>query len=400
MADAIFSSSPKDRDYFIGSGVDSPEEVKRKYGSLKPCIHGSDAHEYERVLAPAEDRYCWIKADSTFEGLKQILYEPKDRVFIGNSIPNEKPGYYVIDHVEIIGNDNFSPAPLFLSDKLTCIIGGKSTGKSLLLHNIAHAIDAKQASEKTETAVTKVKPIHEMRVYWHDGHDNTSTDNEDKKRKIVYIPQTYLNRLSDDKENTTEIDTIIQDIVLQDADAKNEFILQNKNIGAYRQQLYKNIVELISSDSQIKALGNEKMDIGDEQGIRTEVLRLKGELNRLSVVSGVNEVDIKTYQENIESLKKVNERISLLEKEKAHIESIDKVIQIIDLPADITLYSARFKEAMNVVAQTADESWIIERNKITEQISEEISGLQASCLEKQEIIDHLRPQMENNGYSL
>ena len=26
---------------------------------------------------------CWIKADPTFEGLKQIIYEPKDRVFIG-----------------------------------------------------------------------------------------------------------------------------------------------------------------------------------------------------------------------------------------------------------------------------------------------------------------------------
>jgi hypothetical protein len=59
-----------------------------------------------------------------------------------------------------------------------------------------------------------------------------------------------LNRLSDDKENTTEIDTIIQDIVLQNDDANHAFILQNKNINTYKQQLYKNIVELISCDSR------------------------------------------------------------------------------------------------------------------------------------------------------
>jgi hypothetical protein len=29
------------------------------------------------------DKYCWIKADPTFEGLRQIINEPEDRVFIG-----------------------------------------------------------------------------------------------------------------------------------------------------------------------------------------------------------------------------------------------------------------------------------------------------------------------------
>src|SRR5258708_21043907 len=29
------------------------------------------------------DKYCWIKADPTFGGLRQIINEPEDRVFIG-----------------------------------------------------------------------------------------------------------------------------------------------------------------------------------------------------------------------------------------------------------------------------------------------------------------------------
>ena len=55
--------------------------------------------------------------------------------------------YNVIDHV-LITDDDFQEEPIFFNDKLTCIIGEKSTGKTLLLHNLAKAIDAKQVIEK------------------------------------------------------------------------------------------------------------------------------------------------------------------------------------------------------------------------------------------------------------
>lgn len=61
--------------------------------------------------------------------------------------PEEKADYYVIDKV-VIKEDGFSDEPIQFNDKLTCIIGGKSTGKSLLLQNIARAIDNKQVEEK------------------------------------------------------------------------------------------------------------------------------------------------------------------------------------------------------------------------------------------------------------
>ena len=51
-----------------------------EFGSIKPCIWGSDAHSYDRMFCPDNDRFCWIKAEPTFEGLQQILYEPADRV--------------------------------------------------------------------------------------------------------------------------------------------------------------------------------------------------------------------------------------------------------------------------------------------------------------------------------
>lgn len=67
----IFSGRPADREFFLGISHGL------HYGMPKPCLHGSDAHSIERLFRPAENRYCWIKADPTFEGLRQTLFEPQ-----------------------------------------------------------------------------------------------------------------------------------------------------------------------------------------------------------------------------------------------------------------------------------------------------------------------------------
>ena len=164
FADMIFSSKKSDRNFFLGEGNFDAETISKRCGSLKPCIHGSDAHTNSKLFAPDEDRFCWIKADPTFEGLKQVIYEPKDRVFIGSNIPEQKPDYHVIDRVEFKGNSDFSEEPIYFSDKLTCIIGSKSTGKSLLINNIAMAIDGEQAKAKQAIANTNVLGIPEIKL--------------------------------------------------------------------------------------------------------------------------------------------------------------------------------------------------------------------------------------------
>jgi hypothetical protein len=50
-------------------------------------MHGCDAHWAEKVAAPAEERYCWVKGDLSFETLRQVVLEPEDRVRIGPAPP-------------------------------------------------------------------------------------------------------------------------------------------------------------------------------------------------------------------------------------------------------------------------------------------------------------------------
>ena len=160
----------------------------------KPIIICSDNHD-ARNYNP--ENKLWIKADVTFNGLKQIIYEPEERVCVSDTKPECKPDYYVIDKV-ILNDDEFLREPIYFNDKLTCIIGGKSTGKSILLHNMAKAVDGKQVKDKEAIVNTSTKELNDVTVCWADGQN-------DGDRHIIYVPQSYLNCLSDKREVTTEI---------------------------------------------------------------------------------------------------------------------------------------------------------------------------------------------------
>ncbi|MFX0194671.1 MAG: hypothetical protein ACFFCW_01015 [Candidatus Hodarchaeota archaeon] len=162
FADAIFSGNPTDREYFLGQGVDDQAEVKRRYGSLKPCIHGSDAHRIDRICVPDLNRFTWIKAAPTFEGLKQIIYEPQLRVKIQEEDPSESETYAKISKAVIDLPENLEIKDesgektsfcvngkynLEFSNNLTCIIGERGCGKSTIAH-ILYNSGMDHASEK------------------------------------------------------------------------------------------------------------------------------------------------------------------------------------------------------------------------------------------------------------
>ena len=394
LSDMVFSSNPKDIAYFLGNGPDDADIVKEKCGSLMACIHGCDAHSNEKVFAPADDRFCWIKADPTFEGLKQVLYEPKERVRISSSIPDEKPEYYVIDRVEITGKDKFSPEPIYFSDKLTCIIGGKSTGKSLLLHNMAMAIDEKQVEKKQETATTNVRRIPELKVYWRDG---ICSEDRDKERKIVYIPQTYLNRLSDEEQETTEIDTIIQDIVLQDEKCNEAYHLMLERISEQKQKIAKSIVDFLKIVDDQNELCERCKEIGDKEAIETELTKLNTQLEQLSKEYDVTEAEVARYQNSVENAKASREKLSAATKEIELIQGIQSVLDVKLSPnSPLSIFNESLNKAIDEVKKIADEAWSTKREEILQEAHKQCEDIELAISEYEETVSTLKPKMEGN----
>lgn len=151
--DGIFSSTPSTCEYFLGRGADTAETVIQKYGSLKPCLHGSDAHTIETLCRPNQNRFTWIKADPTFEGLRQVIFEPKDRVRIQEKNPQDefKRPYFSRFRIGagpvFVGSQlQYDNSDILLNPNLVSIIGGRGSGKSVLLGSLKKTFFKDQSS--------------------------------------------------------------------------------------------------------------------------------------------------------------------------------------------------------------------------------------------------------------
>ena len=156
MCDCYLSSSKNTRTFALAVGQE--KQQIEEFGSIKPCIWGSDAHDYERLFEPVDKMYCWIKADLSPEGMRQILCEPADRVIIQPENPSNKDSHHII-HSVLFSDQNFQKEEIVFNDNLTAIIGGKSTGKSILLRQLAYSIDSDQVKTREAGIVELVKVL-------------------------------------------------------------------------------------------------------------------------------------------------------------------------------------------------------------------------------------------------
>lgn len=141
-ADMLFSANPSTREFALGKKHPTVREFLNEFGSLKPCIHGSDAHSYAALFRPAEGRHLWIKADPSFLGLRQLLNEPETRVWIGTEPPTL--ARVRTNATKYMAELTFEPIDPPLADEtwfsgsiplnhgLVAIIGNKGSGKSAL----------------------------------------------------------------------------------------------------------------------------------------------------------------------------------------------------------------------------------------------------------------------------
>lgn len=131
--DAFFTASPNDN-------IAQKEEVIENFGQ-KVLVHSSDIHNFEQLHKDKHKCFTWIKADTNFEGLKQIIFEPKERIRIQKNNPTlTETKTNVIDKVRF-GNqeDWFEDREIEINAGLVSIIGEKGAGKTALLDLLAVA---------------------------------------------------------------------------------------------------------------------------------------------------------------------------------------------------------------------------------------------------------------------
>jgi len=301
---------------FIIHSSDNPKNIEEDKAFWltykKPLIQSSDAHN----LATIGNKFTWIKADKTFEGLKQITYEPEDRVCIQELKPEDKNNYLVIDKVQFIDN-SFSPIEILLNQNLTTIIGGKSTGKSILLRNIAETIDSNEVASRLEEVGLQSYPsaVDDFSVTWKDTQESKKSDSAGINKKIIYIPQSYLDRLIDKKEDKTSIDKLIINILKQEDEIKNAFIELDDLNRELEIILRDKISTFFYKGEDLKTLKGHIVSIGDKKGIETEIEKIKLEVLTLKETSGLTDKELEEYDTLLKKYKELKEKENLYTKD-------------------------------------------------------------------------------------
>jgi len=237
----IGSSTGKQINFFLWKDTKFKEEEYRNWFEKPlPCMKGSDSHESTYPVGRLRDKdsnpiekYCWIKADPTFEGLRQITIEPNDRIYIGATPPkladveDNKSRY--IDTIKIHNvNQNQNPswfdAEIPLNNSLIAVIGKKGSGKSAMADIIA--LSGKSSVPPGEYSFLKGEKFrkkdlaksYESSLLWVDGAKeqvnlNDCVDVSTEVEKVKYLPQHFVETICNEngvsKLFQQEIDKVI-----------------------------------------------------------------------------------------------------------------------------------------------------------------------------------------------
>ena len=203
LAHIIFASTPSQRDYWLGHRS-SPTDIITRYGSLKPCLHGSDAHSLDKVAEPDLQRYSWIKGAPHFDALRQAQIEPAGRAWIGEAAPPHAGFSQVLAEVALIDAPWALIPALPLNPGLVAIIGARGSGKTALADAIAHGCDATDIASERLSFLARARPLlggSGVRLSWGDetidarpldGSDDPDVSSYPKAR---YLSQQFVDAL-------------------------------------------------------------------------------------------------------------------------------------------------------------------------------------------------------------
>lgn len=337
----------------------SKEDFIKEFGRLKPCIRGSDAHHLDKICKPEDNKFCWIKADPTFEGLKQIIYEPEERVYIGKLPPKGKNDAKVIDRIEIRNSNNwFEEEPILLNDNLVSIIGEKGAGKTALADFIALAGGDFDIKEKGDPgsfifkALKSSKQIEEtiencaITMYWRDESSNLITITEDFKdyrdlKKVRYLSQSFIERKCR-PEQAGELQKVVENIIfqyipIQDRMGQTIFIdlkkKKTQSIQLRKSSCEENITglnsEIFNLEEEINSLDAKKEE---KSKLQTEIEQLKKQKPKPTTEE---EKSIEGKLELLNSRKnQLNEQIAIYKIQLSTIETIRTKVEALKTYVD------------------------------------------------------------------
>lgn len=363
----VGTSTKKQIDFFnFRDSKFTIEQYIEWFDKPKPCIKGSDAHKndypfgcLQNAQSQPIERFCWINADPSFEGLKQIINEP-DRVYIGEEPPllkrikSNKTKF--IHSLDIKLTPDFSLHDVWFKDfsinfnsGLVAIIGNKGGGKSAITDIIGLCGNTHQDpttfSFLTDKKFRKPKPLNlserfEAHLTWEDGTEvkKRLSNNPDINfpERIKYIPQHFLERLCSNVESDL-FEKELKQIIYSHTPA-------DKRLGkASLDELINYKSSLINSDisqiqNELSVINTQIVELeakateSHRKAVENQIKLRQGELfsheNGKPIPPKIEEVETEEQIVRNKSLENTRDQISSIEKEITTLEGEKRDLSI------------------------------------------------------------------------
>ncbi|HUS50373.1 MAG TPA: AAA family ATPase, partial [Candidatus Paceibacterota bacterium] len=308
------------------------------------CITASDA----KSLTDIGKNNLWIKADPTFEGLKQIIYEPVERVYIGEEPPYKIERNKIIKSITVSNSNRWfeDNKPIPLNEGLVSIIGGKGTGKTAILDLIAYVTKSYKCYEKDEKKSKSFlkKAFRELKgskikIEW----DNGNSDEKEigsileefaKEGKVRYLPQDYVDQLCTEI-GKSELEEQIENVIFQKipsenkatfTDFKNYKKTQLKTISDKKYRIIGQIEDTNFRIYEYEKIIESKASKNEEiWKISKEIGKLNQEMKKISDALGASSNQKKVLEELNLSIEKKSELEKIISELKTKILKIEEI---------------------------------------------------------------------------
>ncbi|MCB1225414.1 MAG: hypothetical protein KDK99_06350 [Verrucomicrobiales bacterium] len=311
-------------------------------GHPKPCVSDSDGHSiasFKTWRPETATRKTWIKADPTFEGLRQILFEPTARVRVQETSPVASYTKPFVSTVAIA--QEFSPFPpnpqyenprfgqetrLVLNSDLVCVIGGRGTGKSCLVDYLG-----KSFGPASKTSI--YAPSEHFKVVFNKDLASTTTHNakEGTELPFVYISQ---NEVKTKVTTGTVGEEIKQMLGIQGLSFDSEVDSKIRNI----------LAEVEKVKAWFKQTNEKGEALYDRASIEAQIVRNQSLLD--SITTEQNKEKLERFTSNVSKITGAREKARRLGALKEELElfkaafdpkvtALDPSIPILDITAQI-----------------------------------------------------------------
>ncbi|MBC2705139.1 hypothetical protein [Desulfobacula sp.] len=276
-----------------------------------PCAHKGDKGDHD---------FYYIKGSKNYETLRLAFIDPKSRIKSTSNFKIINQINNCIETLEINSSTNIADSSLDFSPHLNVIVGGRSSGKSLLLDILNRSIDTLKKNDRYDSIVEDLK-IGIKSKYDENSRAKTSIDTS-----IVQINQGDIvnyfenNKLEDLAKKTGKID--------QYNDTRTQFLNKKSDLEKKIEVLHRAYKDLFDSGITEKTILHDhtlKKFLSGEFLIKADIPTIKKSHNTLEDLSE-NEELLANLIEGVAGLTK-SEYFSINEEELIIIKAFENLIQ-------------------------------------------------------------------------